>query len=74
MKLACPLKTNIFIVKNREELWQNATINDEIIKSATIYYYSEQQPTSEGNYWHYDTDGKTPIVWEVTESDFKTLD
>ncbi|MBQ8615646.1 MAG: hypothetical protein IJ415_03680, partial [Clostridia bacterium] len=34
---------------------------------ATIYYYSEEQPTdAEGNYWHYDTDGKTPVVWEVT--------
>ncbi|MBO5394611.1 MAG: leucine-rich repeat domain-containing protein [Clostridia bacterium] len=54
---------SIFLAKNREQLWQNATINDEIIKSATVYYYSEQEPTTEGNYWHYDTDGKTPIIW-----------
>ena len=63
----CPNLTNIFLAKNRDELWQNATINDETIKSATIYYYSEQEPSTEGNYWHYDTDGKTPIIWEATE-------
>lgn len=33
------------------------------LQDATIYYYSETQPTGTGNYWHYDTDGITPIVW-----------
>ena len=28
-----------------------------------VYYYSEEQPTETGNYWHYDIDGVTPIVW-----------
>ena len=32
--------------------------------TATIYYYAEIEPTEEGNYWHYDTDGVTPIIWE----------
>ena len=27
------------------------------------YYYSETQPTEEGNFWHYDTDGTTPVIW-----------
>ena len=31
--------------------------------SATRYYYSETQPTEEGNYWHYDEEGN-PVVWE----------
>ena len=34
------------------------------LKNTTIYYYSETQPTESGNYWHFDTDGKTPIVWK----------
>ena len=34
------------------------------LKNTTIYYYSETQPTESGNYWHFATDGKTPIVWE----------
>lgn len=28
-----------------------------------VYWYSETQPTTEGNYWRYDTDGKTPLKW-----------
>ena len=31
--------------------------------SATIYYYSETQPTEAGNYWHYAADGVTPVKW-----------
>lgn len=30
---------------------------------AALYCYSATQPTGEGNYWHYDTDGKTILVW-----------
>ena len=30
-----------------------------------LYLYSETEPTTSGNYWHYDTDGKTPIVWDA---------
>lgn len=38
----------------------------------TWYYYSETKPTEEqlqseitrGNYWHYATDGCTPVIWE----------
>ena len=33
------------------------------LKKATRYYYSETTPTSTGNYWHYDTDGKTIVKW-----------
>lgn len=29
--------------------------------AALIYYYSETEPTGPGQYWHYDTDGVTPI-------------
>jgi len=44
--------------------WNNITIgtNSNITPTKT-YFYSENQPTAEGNYWHYDTDGTTPIAW-----------
>lgn len=49
--------------------WDNIYIddyeNDDLI-NATRYYYSESQPTEAGNYWHYDTDGVTPIIWDYT--------
>lgn len=31
---------------------------------ATKYYYSETQPQKSGNYWHYDTDNNTILIWE----------
>ena len=31
---------------------------------AVTYFYSEEQPTEEGNFWHYAEDGKTPIIWD----------
>ncbi len=34
------------------------------LTNATRYYYSESAPTTAGNYWHYDTDGITPIIWK----------
>ena len=33
------------------------------LQDATIYYYSETPPTDTGNYWHYGTDGVTPVKW-----------
>ena len=32
-----------------------------------IYHYIETQPQENNRYWHYDTDGKTPIIWEIAE-------
>ena len=32
------------------------------LTSATRYYYSETEPTEEGNFWHYDQNGKI-AVW-----------
>ena len=46
--------------------WSNIIIKTEgnsTLTSATRYCYSETEPTEEGNYWHYDTDGVTPVVW-----------
>ena len=42
--------------------WAGITIGtvNETLTSATIYYYSETQPTTSGNYWHYVDDVPTP--------------
>lgn len=36
---------------------------EDRLNKAYIYFYSETKPTEEGNYWHYDTDNVTPIIW-----------
>lgn len=43
--------------------WESIEIgtDNEPLSTATIYYYSETQPTTSGNYWHY-VDG-VPTVW-----------
>jgi hypothetical protein len=48
------------------EKWENIFEGEgaDYLTSATIYYYSETEPVEEGNYWHYDTDGATPVVWQ----------
>ena len=44
------------------ENWANISANSPNLTSATIYYYSETQPTDTTNkYWHY-VDGE-PVVW-----------
>jgi len=37
--------------------------NDDLI-NATRYYYSEEEPAEEGNWWHYDENGEI-AVWEM---------
>ena len=46
-----------------EEDWSKITIESyNPIQSATIYIYSEEKSTLEGNYWHYGINGN-PVVW-----------
>lgn len=35
---------------------------EKMSSSTTVYYYSETEPTSSGNYWHFDGNGK-PLKW-----------
>ncbi len=51
--------------KGAEAEWNNIDIgdNNNELETATRYYYSESEPTSEGNYWHYDAEGKV-VIWE----------
>lgn len=44
--------------------WQAVTIgSDPFVSTTTVYCYSETPPTDTGNYWHFDTDGVTPVKW-----------
>ena len=59
--------------KGTVKQWNQITIrwdNDNLI-GARRYYYSENEPAlnSDGtaydnDYWHYDVDGKTPVIWK----------
>ncbi len=57
--------------KGSESEWNKISVNsgNDPLTSATRYYYSESNPfegenaVEDGNYWHYDTDGKTILVW-----------
>ena len=45
--------------------WNNVyiySLGNNYLTNATKYYYSESQPTEEGNYWHYDENGEV-AVW-----------
>ena len=66
------LKTVLY--KGTAEQWKKISINsydNGILMSASRYYYSSSEPALNsdgtaynGNYWHYDTDGKTPVIWK----------
>ena len=48
--------------------WRDWTYNttgtdNAYLKNATIYYYSETEPTGTYNYWHYAEDGVTIVIW-----------
>jgi hypothetical protein len=63
--LECSSLSEVYYCSNYDE-WENISIGkyNDSLNSATIYYYSETEPTVEGNYWHYDKDGITPVVWK----------
>ena len=58
----CHSLTHIYYM-GTEETWIAISIDEynTPLTNATRYYYSETQPTTEGNYWHY-VDG-VPTAW-----------
>ena len=59
----CSRLTSVYY-KGGEESWTNISIgsSNAYLTSATRYYYSETEPTSSGNYWHY-VNG-VPTAWK----------
>ena len=63
--MACDNITSVFYNRS-EDAWEQIAIgetNDDLL-NATRYYYSEEHPMAEGNFWHYDENGEIAI-WEV---------
>ena len=65
------LKTVFY--KGTAEQWKQISIVDSNspLTYATRYYFSETEPSLNadgtaynGNYWHYDSAGKTPLIWK----------
>ena len=65
------LKTVFY--KGTAEQWKEISIRNgnTNLTNATRYYYSETEPALSsdgtaynGDYWHYDTDGVTPVIWK----------
>ena len=51
--------------KGTAEDWDKIDIksNNDPLEDATRYYYSETEPTEEGNFWHWGENGEV-VVWE----------
>ena len=55
-------KLNHIYYKGTADEWNNINGSSDI-SNGTIYYYSETEPITSGNYWHYGVDGITPVIW-----------
>ena len=55
-------KLNYIYYKGTADEWDNIDGSSNVYYG-TIYYYSETEPITSGNYWHYDEDGITPVIW-----------
>jgi len=60
----CGKLENVYYFGSKEQwnLVEKSEYNIDILLNPS--FYSESEPTDSGNYWHYDTDGITPIKWE----------
>ena len=58
----CTKLTTIYYSGTSKD-WSTTTVgsHNDSLHNATVYYYTETQPTTEGNYWHY-VDG-APTAW-----------
>lgn len=57
------LTYNIYYMGNEDE-YNNIVINasNNFFNVANVYYYSLEEPTTAGNYWHYDSNNK-PVIY-----------
>lgn len=67
----CKSLKNVYYNGTKEEwetLCSSIGVSNDYLIDAKVYYFSQTQP-EEGFFWHFDTDGKTPVSWDV-ESDY----
>jgi hypothetical protein len=39
--------------------------NNDILKTASPYYYTKNAPIGDGNYWHWDAENpNSPVIWD----------
>ena len=62
-----PLATVYYM--GTQESWNSNGLNTMIQETAaTVCYYSETKPAdANGDYWHFDVDGVTPVFWNWTQ-------
>ena len=61
----CGSLTSVYYKGTAEE-WGEIEFGNLGTNDITVYYYSETEPTTEGNYWHYDENGKI-VEWIFVE-------
>lgn len=63
--LNCDALTTVYY-GGTEDKWSEINIqgNNSCLDGIRKYYFSETEP-ADGFFWHYDTDGKTPVSWGV---------
>ena len=67
----CSSLINVYYNGTKEEwetLCSSIGVSNDYLIDAKVYYFSETEP-ADGFFWHFDTDGKTPVSWGV-ESDY----
>ena len=60
----CSRLTSVYYTGTAED-WNQINIgsnNSKLTSANNVYYYTETQPTTTGNYWHYDENG-VPTKW-----------
>lgn len=62
--LYCDALTTIYY-GGTEEGWSAIEIegNNNCLNGVRKYYFSQTEPEEDGYFWHYDTDGVTPVSW-----------
>ncbi|MBQ8387544.1 MAG: leucine-rich repeat domain-containing protein [Clostridia bacterium] len=62
--LGCTMLNTVYFCGTQEE-WELLVIasGNNNLKKSEIYFYSENEPTDPGFWWHYGEDGR-PIVWD----------
>lgn len=63
----CSSLINVYYNGTKEEwetLCSSIGVSNDYLIDAKVYYFSQTQP-EEGFFWHFETDGKTPVSWGV---------
>lgn len=58
----CDSLTSVFY-KGTADNWSDIIRGNSAFTYGEIYYFSAAEPIDDGNYWHYDTDKTTPVIW-----------